>query len=183
MTISGSKWTRFFLLGGVALLAMSPVSASEDGGPPAMLPEESIALEAASYAAQYGVTEEEAVRRLALMHDAEDSLNSVEQSVGSALGGIYFDNGADFALVVNTVGERANVPATFRSKGRPFPKRALSPGAVARGLSATRVERVRQIAAQPQNGKIRRESKAAMGRDKVQEIRQRNAQKNGHRGV
>jgi hypothetical protein len=158
---------------------MSPAGASVDGGPPAMLPEESIALEAASYAAEYGVPEEEAVRRLALMHDAEDSLNSVEQSVGDALGGIYFDNGADFALVVNTVGERANVPASFRSKGRPFPKRALSPGAVARGLTAARVERVRQIAAQPQSGKIRREAKAAMSRDKVQEIRQRNAQKNG----
>jgi len=179
MLFNRTKAARILLLGGAALFLMSPATASEDGGPPAMLPEEAIALEAANYASAYGVSEDEAVRRLALMHDSAESLRSVEQSVGSALGGMYFDNGADFALVLNTVGEQANVPASIRSKGRAFPKRPLSAEGRARGLSEARVERVRQLAGQSHTGKTRRVAKAAMAKEKVQELRRANAQKNG----
>ena len=65
------------------------VNASEDGGDSPMLPEEVIALEAESYAQTYGVSLEEAVRRLSLMHNS-DVMTIVEQA-GDDLGGIYFD--------------------------------------------------------------------------------------------
>ena len=44
----------------LAFCAAGAAFASEDGGPPPMLPEEVIAIEAQSYAATYGVSEDEA---------------------------------------------------------------------------------------------------------------------------
>ncbi len=64
----------------LAFCAAGAAFASEDGGPPPMLPEEVIAIEAQSYAATYGVSEDEALRRLALMHDAFDSIEAIERA-------------------------------------------------------------------------------------------------------
>lgn len=85
------------------LCFLSSISiASEDGGESPMLLEEVIALEAKAYAETYNVSEDEAVRRLALMHDSSVALANISTEVGDELGGIYFDNGPDFSLTINT---------------------------------------------------------------------------------
>jgi hypothetical protein len=167
---------KHILLSGFAVLGCATIAtASETGGEPAMLPEEGIALEAAAYARDYGVSEDEAIRRLALMHDAAEEIGSIQAGLGDQLGGIFFDNGADFALTVNAVGEGARVPQSFTSKGRQFERRPLSAKARALGLSEARVDKVRAIAGRPQTGKVRKISRATTGLAKVQAMRQQKA--------
>lgn len=167
---------KHILLTGLAALSCASIgSASETGGEPAMLPEEGIALEAAAYAKAYGVSEDEAVRRLALMHDSAEDLQAIQSGLGDQLGGVFFDNGADFALTVNTVSDSATVPQAFRSKGRQFERRPLTEKARALGLSEDRVNKVRDIASRPQSGKVRKISRATMGVAKAQSMRQQKA--------
>lgn len=143
-----------------------------------MLPEEAIALEAQSYAQSYGVSEEEAIRRLALMHDAFDAIETVRVSAGDDLGGIFFDNGAEFALVVNTRKGRS-LPSAIRSKGRAFQGSVPSEQGRRLGLTKERLDKVRRIAGQPQSGKVKQINTARMSKAEVNGIRQRNASRNG----
>ena len=113
------NFTKRLLAAGLGFVALGsfPQSAigSEDGGEPPMLSEESIALEAASHAVTYGVSEVEAIRRLALMHDANASISSIATGLGDDLGGLYFENGAEFALTGNTTGKGRTVPDESRA--------------------------------------------------------------------
>lgn len=169
---------RLCLMVATCALIASPVSASDDGGPPVMAPQEALALEAQSYADSYNVTFEEAIRRLALMHDASDNVREIERLAGDKLTGIFFDNRSDFSLVVNTAGPSGAIPATFRSKGRAFQQVPISGEARKRGLSEENVERARQIASQPQTGKVRRVANGKVGREQVQALRRANSQRN-----
>ena len=73
---------------------------------------EALALDAKIYAANYGVSQEEALRRLLIMLDTGDEIASIEQQEGSRLAGVYFDNGSQFGLKVRVVGD--NVPPSKR---------------------------------------------------------------------
>ena len=162
----------------LAFCAAGAAFASEDGGPPPMLPEEVIAIEAQSYAATYGVSEDEALRRLALMHDAFDSIEDVRASAGEDLGGIYFDNGADFALVVNTTKKGKPIPAAIRSKGRQFANEPPSERGRKLGLTKQKLDKVRSIAGRPQSGKVKQVNSARMAKTEVNQVRERNSTRN-----
>lgn len=159
-------------------LPQSDSFASETGGEAPMLAEEALAMEASSYAATFGVSEEEAARRLALMHDAGEDIAALKATLGDDLGGLYFDNGADFALVVNTTGKGKPVPDTIHSKGRKFAGLPLTAKGRALGLTDATVRKVRDVASKSQSGKVRKISTARMPKDKVNALRQQNSQKN-----
>jgi hypothetical protein len=68
---------------------------------------EALALDAKIYAENYGVSQEEALRRLLIMLDTGSEVAAVEQQERSRLAGVYFDNGSQFALNVRVVGDDA----------------------------------------------------------------------------
>ncbi|MGB7374149.1 S1 family peptidase [Pontixanthobacter sp.] len=63
---------------------------------------ETLAAEAKSYSGIYGVSHEEAMRRLTIMHGTGEEIRALETEIGSELAGTFFDNSADFGLVVRT---------------------------------------------------------------------------------
>lgn len=65
---------------------------------------ETLAFDAKHYAASYGVTLDEAMRRLLIMHDTNNQVASLNDQYKNVLSGIYFDNGSDFGLKINVVG-------------------------------------------------------------------------------
>jgi hypothetical protein len=73
---------------------------------------EALAVDAKIYAENYGVSYDEAMRRLLIMLDTSNEIASIEQQEGSRLAGVYFDNGAQFGLKVRVVGDDA--PASRR---------------------------------------------------------------------
>ena len=154
------------------------VNASEDGGDSPMLPEEVIALEAESYAQTYGVSLEEAVRRLSLMHNS-DVMTIVEQA-GDDLGGIYFDNSSDFSLVINSTGKNKSfkAPNGFSSKGSKFSDKPVSQKGLKLGLNKEKLDKVRSIAGKPQNGKVKVVEKAKNSKAEVNRVRASNFKRN-----
>lgn len=98
---------KFLLLLAAATFS-APSPASESTQPtPVLDAAEALALDAQHYAASYGVSEEEAMRRLLIMHGTTDQIADVEQQHGPTIAGVYFDNGPDFGLKVKVTGEAA----------------------------------------------------------------------------
>jgi hypothetical protein len=110
------RYKYLFLLATAALATGSP--ASETAEPTAVLDAaEALALDAQHYAASYGVTEQEAMRRLLIMHGTTDQIADVEQQHGPTIAGIYFDNGPDFGLKVKVTGDSAPAGRRLVRKG------------------------------------------------------------------
>jgi hypothetical protein len=65
-------------------------------------PAEALALDAVQYAASYGVSIDEAMRRLLVMHDFDSEISAAKSSEGEDYAGSYFDNSTQFALVIRT---------------------------------------------------------------------------------
>lgn len=68
---------------------------------------EALAADAVIYAEAYGVTYEEALRRLSIMTGDLNEVASVETGEGTNFAGTYFDNGENFALVVKSTLKKA----------------------------------------------------------------------------
>ncbi len=64
---------------------------------------EALAIDAKFYAQAYGVSQEEAVKRLSIMLDINTTVDAAESEEGDDFAGSYFDNNAgQFAVVVRT---------------------------------------------------------------------------------
>ena len=90
--------TLFALLGSTPTMAQ--MSEALDQG-------EALAVDAKIYASNYGVSQEEALRRLLIMLDTSSEIAGIEQEQDSRLAGVYFDNGPQFDLKVRVVGDVA----------------------------------------------------------------------------
>ena len=154
----------------LSIFLLQPAFANEDTQEVIPL-EEAIALQADSYSKDYGVSFEEAVRRLSLMYESSDSISEVSTEIGSDLGGLYFDNGDDFYLVVNSTKAKPNLSkVVFKSNGRKFLEKPISSRGLALGLTREKVDKVKRISEKSQNGKVKVVQKATMSKDKVLNI-------------
>lgn len=98
-----------------------PLPASTDAIEP-MSSEEALVLDAKAYSQRYSVSLEEAMQRLIVMAGSAEQIDAIEKELGDDLSGAYFDNGAEFQLVVRTRGSR-NLPGR-RLEGRVPPGQA-----------------------------------------------------------
>lgn len=91
------------------------MSGSED--PPVAIDQaEALALDARIYAETFGVSFDEAVRRMLIMHETGAEVASVEAEEGSDFAGSFFDNrDPDFGLVVKTK-KATKAPKEFTRK-------------------------------------------------------------------
>jgi hypothetical protein len=81
----------------------SPAYAQTEPEPTVLDTAEALAVDAKFYAEAYGVSQEEAVKRLSIMFDIGAEVAAAESGEGDDLAGTYFDNSAEqFALVVRT---------------------------------------------------------------------------------
>nr|WP_174506103.1 hypothetical protein [Acinetobacter sp. Marseille-Q1620] len=71
---------------------------------PLMNVAETLAFDAKHYAASYGVSLDEAMRRLLIMHGTNEQIAQINENFKNQISGIYFDNGADFGLKVKVTG-------------------------------------------------------------------------------
>ena len=69
--------------------------------------EEALVIDGKAYAERYGVSLEEAMRRLTIMAGTAEEIDALEEEFGDQLAGIYFQNGQDFELVVRLTGAEA----------------------------------------------------------------------------
>lgn len=102
----------------IAALALSNIAlAEETPAQPVVVDEvEALAMDAQMYAESYGVSYDEALERLTIMLYGEDSVEGVASSEGGDLGGKYYDNGADFGLVIKTKNPKSNKTVSFTPK-------------------------------------------------------------------
>jgi hypothetical protein len=110
------KNNRFILFSFLGFLAstlfinnFSSAYAQTEANPTVLDTAEAIAVDAKFYAEAYGVSQEEAVKRLSIMFDIGAEADVAESEEGDDFAGSYFDNSASqFALVVRT--KKANKP-------------------------------------------------------------------------
>lgn len=90
----------------IGLVVMSLISASanaQEVTPVAIDQSEALAMDARIYAETYGVTFDDALKRLIVMTEADGDIESAESEDGVDFAGAYFDNGAtNFGLVIRT---------------------------------------------------------------------------------
>jgi hypothetical protein len=142
---SGSSFQAKLLFGLFASTMLvgnfSPAYAQTEPEPTVLDTAEVLAVDAKLYAEAYGVSQEEAVKRLSIMFDIGAEVDAAESEEGDDLAGTYFDNSAtQFALVVRT--KKANKPdRILRRKARAEARR--DPGAKARRRAERRALRAR----------------------------------------
>lgn len=105
--------TAFFVSSSALIFGLgTPVAAQEivTGEPQVVDEAEALAMDAKIYAESYGVPFDEALNRMTTMIYGGQGVASATNAEGSDLGGKYFDNGADFGLVV-----RSKAPKSERS--------------------------------------------------------------------
>lgn len=111
---------RTWLLGFGSMIAFasgSPLLAGETGGDTVTVTDaEALAQDAKAYAAAYGVSFEEAARRMLLMHDNEGGAGQAESANADQLAGAFFDHGDTFAYVVRITGKSARGPQRLERK-------------------------------------------------------------------
>ena len=106
------------LIATIATLTLSNVALAEDNNNQSLVIDEAeaLAMDAQMYAQSYGVSYDEALERLTIMLYGEDAIEDVANSEGASLAGKYYDNGADFGLVIKTKTPKANKTITFTPK-------------------------------------------------------------------
>ncbi|EPR9360838.1 hypothetical protein SOI69_09045 [Acinetobacter pittii] len=85
---------------------------------PVMNVAETLAFDAKHYAASYGVTLDEAMRRLLIMHGTDNQVAGLSDKYKNVISGLYFDNGPDFGLKVKVVGNN-NSQQAFKLERKP----------------------------------------------------------------
>jgi hypothetical protein len=100
----------FGLLASIMFIGdFSPAYAQTEANPTVLDTVEALAVDAKLYAEAYGVSQEEAVKRLSIMLDIGAEADAAESEEGDDFAGSHFDNSASqFALVVRT--KKANKP-------------------------------------------------------------------------
>jgi hypothetical protein len=100
----------FGLLASIMFIGdFSPAYAQTETEPTVLDSVEALAVDAKLYAEAYGVSQEEAVKRLSIMLDIGAEADVAESEEGDDFAGSYFDNSASqFSLVVRT--KKANKP-------------------------------------------------------------------------
>ena len=86
--------------------------------PPVLLEAETIALDAKAYASDFGVSFDEAVRRLLLMQASQDQIDGLRRDLGRDLTGVYFDHENGFDIKVRTRGPKSRPARELRRNGR-----------------------------------------------------------------
>jgi hypothetical protein len=95
------RCVAFLLSASFFLLSAPSVAPAQNGGEVSQ--EEALARDAASYARAYGVSQDEAKRRLLLMANAGPEITALQQELGDNLAGAYFENrNGEFRLVLRT---------------------------------------------------------------------------------
>jgi hypothetical protein len=98
-----AKFVNFFKLIVPAIGASCmPVFAQDIIASSAQDYDSALEQDAQSYASAYGIGVIEAKRRLMIMTQSADEIEALETELGDSLSGAYFDNGADFKLVLRT---------------------------------------------------------------------------------
>jgi hypothetical protein len=98
-----------FLASTIAIGSFSSAYAQTETSPTLLDSGEAIAVDAKFYAEAYGVSQEEAVKRLSIMFDIGAEADAAESEEGDDFAGSYFDNSAtQFALTLRT--KKANKP-------------------------------------------------------------------------
>jgi hypothetical protein len=113
----------------LCLLGAGAIAVAQDG--PAQ-PDESVAvqtaaqalaMDAASYARDAGISEAEAARRLTLREQADEQLTAVRARFEGRYAGGYIDNGANYGLVIRLTGDAAVANETLTLPAGQFPVR------------------------------------------------------------
>jgi hypothetical protein len=142
------KNNRFILFSFLGFLAstlfinnFSSAYAQTEANPTVFDTAEALAVDAKFYAEAYGVSQEEAVKRLSIMFDIDAEADVAESEEGDDFAGSYFDNSApQFALVVRT--KKANKPdRILKRKARVEARR--DPAAKAKRRDERRAMRVK----------------------------------------
>ena len=79
---------------------------------------EALAIDAKYYAQTYGVSEDEAMRRILIMHDSSEEIAKLKAEYGDRISGMYFDNGPDFGIKVNLIGDNTPQEKKITRKGK-----------------------------------------------------------------
>jgi hypothetical protein len=164
--------SRTALLSLLALAAFgsSATVAQDSATPPAAAPlsaEEALAVDAKQYAQRYNVPIDEAARRIVLMAGTDDQVAQIETEFGDRLSGVYFDNSAEFGLVVRLTGadkpadRRLNRSAVAGNKGNGKARRELP------NVSAAEVEQVAAIVDAPVSAPMKFQAGARKARREV----------------
>lgn len=102
----------------IAFLSLSSIALAEDAPEQSIIvgEAEALAMDAQMYAESYGVSYDEALERLTIMLYGEDTIEDIADSEGANLGGKYYDNSADFGLVIKTKNPKSNKTVSFTPK-------------------------------------------------------------------
>lgn len=79
--------------------------------------EEAIAADAVAYAAEFGVSQKEAIRRLALQPLAGDLISDAEKLLGDEFAGGWIEHNPKYGIVVRFTGSRSPDGAAFQQSG------------------------------------------------------------------
>lgn len=128
-----------------AALITSGAEAQPASGPPVETQAEAIADDAAQYAAQFGVTLDEATRRLKAQQDSVAATDAIAREFAARLAGISIENTPEYRIVVLLTGTdpvpdrlAAGVPIVFRTGAKAT--RAQAVAAMRRHLIDARTE-------------------------------------------
>lgn len=175
---AATKWCSTAIVLTLMLAVHSQEVAAQEQPTETVLDEaESLAIDANIYAGQYGVSKEEALRRLRAMLEATDEAAAQANAEGADLAGLYFDHDpAAFAIVVRS--RRAgNAQSSITTPGRSGLARSAeqrASRASARGqlrgrfgINAEDVDRAETILSRPQRFAVQRRGGARNSRGEL----------------
>lgn len=87
-----------------SVLAQEPPETVNDAPNEPLTFDEMLVLDGQSYAKIYGVSLEEGMRRVLVMHDTTEAINALSGEFAGKIGGQYFTHGADFGLKMRLTG-------------------------------------------------------------------------------
>ena len=120
------RFKLHLLLSAVALVIAAPLHAGVDGGDVVTVTDaEALAQDSKAYARAYGVSFEEAGRRMLLMHDSGNQTGQIEAANADQLAGAYFDHSNGFEYVVRVTGKAGKGPAKLERQAARAEARAL----------------------------------------------------------
>lgn len=173
--------TKFVFATMLTTFSIASVFAS-DNEIEALTDAEALAVDAKFYAESYGVSEEEAMRRLLIMTDSWESIDQIKNEYGSRISGLYFDNSSsDFGLKVNLVGDDTPVDKILLRKGKPEKveknKDKVKGNLKKLGLSEGTVEKAKDKISKNTEAKVSFKGKAKFNKntrlDKLEKAKQR----------
>lgn len=93
------------------LIAQEPPATEQASVPPtedaSLTAEEALVLDGKAYAERFGVSLEEAMRRVTIMAGTSEQIEAIQQEFNQELSGAYFDNSNNFGLVLRLTGAEA----------------------------------------------------------------------------